>query len=64
MLLPRRSILAGGAAMTLTACSSKFRKYNGPEVTRLQVVKERRKLYLFHNRELLADYKIHLGNAA
>ncbi|MFV0335392.1 MAG: murein L,D-transpeptidase family protein [Tropicimonas sp.] len=33
-------------------------------MTRLQVVKHRRKLYLFHNRELLKEYEVHLGNTA
>ncbi len=52
--------------MAATACSSgsKFQRYDGPEVTRLQLVKHRRKLYLFHNRELLGEYKVHLGSSA
>lgn len=57
-------MLVGGAALALTACSSKFKKYHGPEVTRVQVVKNRRKLYVFHHMTLLEDYKIHLGNVA
>ena len=57
-------MLVGGAALALSACSSKFKKYSGPEVTRLQVVKERRRLYIFHHQTLLEDYKIHLGNNA
>ena len=65
MYVPRRSVLAGGAALAMSACSSsKFRTYTGPEVTRLQVVKHRRRLYLFHGRELLEEYNIHLGNNA
>lgn len=66
MDFPRRSVLIGGAALTLAACSSKskFKRYNGPEVTRMQVVKHRRRLYLFNNRQLLAEYKVHLGNNA
>lgn len=65
MSIQRRTILAGGAALALSACSSsKFKSYNGPEVTRLQVVKHRRRLYLFNGRTLLADYSVHLGNNA
>ncbi|MFD0982192.1 L,D-transpeptidase family protein [Tropicimonas aquimaris] len=64
MNVPRRTMLVGGAALALSACGSKFKRYEGPEVTRLQVVKERRKLYVFHHRTLLENYDVHLGNTA
>lgn len=65
MNVPRRTMLVGGAALALSACSSsKFKGYSGPEVTRLQVVKDRRKLYIFNGQTLLKDYDIHLGNVA
>ncbi|WP_116132892.1 murein L,D-transpeptidase family protein [Tropicimonas sp. IMCC34043] len=65
MNYPRRTLLAGGAALALSACSGKkVATYNGPEVTRLQVVKSRRKLYVFNGHTLLEDYKIDLGSAA
>ena len=32
--LPRRFFLLGGVAAFLSGCASKFRSYNGPEVTR------------------------------
>lgn len=66
MLVPRRSFLVGGALLTAAACSSgvQVKRYNGPEITRLQVVKHRRKLYLLSNRDLVAEYDIHLGKYA
>lgn len=48
----------------LSACGSKFRTYTGPEVTRIQVFKDDRRMYLLHHREVLEDYKIHLGFTA
>lgn len=45
----------------LTACGSKFRTYNGPEVTRIQVFKDDRRMFLLHNREILEEYKVQLG---
>ena len=49
------------AGLALTACSSKFRTYNGPEVTSIQVHKADRKLYLLHNDRVLETYKMGLG---
>ncbi|WP_425040109.1 L,D-transpeptidase family protein [Primorskyibacter sp. S187A] len=48
----------------LTACTtSKFKTYNGPEVTQVIVEKSTRKMWLMHNREVLKQYDIHLGFA-
>lgn len=48
----------------LSACGgSKFRKYNGPEVTRVEVHKGARKMYLLNNSNVLKSYDIGLGFA-
>lgn len=65
MNYPRRTLLVGGAALALSACASnKINSYHGPAVTRMQVVKSRRKLYLFNGYTLLEEYKVDLGAAA
>jgi len=51
------------AVLGLSGCGSKFRTYNGPEVTRIQVHKADRKLYLFNNDQVLKSYDIGLGFA-
>ena len=46
----------------LTACGhSKFRSYNGPSVTLIEVHKADRKMYLLHEGTLLRSYDIELG---
>lgn len=60
----RATFLKGLAALTvLGACSSKFKTYNGPEVTRILVYKERRRIYLLHHTQVLKAYDIDLGFA-
>lgn len=59
----RRHFVFGAMAALLSACASKFRTYNGPEVTRIQVFKEQRVMQLLHNRTLLAQYNFELGFA-
>ena len=49
------------AGLVMTACSTKFRTYNGPEVTQVQVHKADRKLYLLHNDKVLKVYDVALG---
>ncbi|MGO4914580.1 L,D-transpeptidase family protein [Pseudogemmobacter sp. W21_MBD1_M6] len=49
--------------LALSACSSKFKSYDGPEVTRLYVMKSDRKLHLMHHDKVLKTYKINLGFA-
>jgi murein L,D-transpeptidase YafK len=49
-------------ALGLAACGgSKFRSYNGTEVTSIVVNKADRKMYLMHGNEVLESYKIKLG---
>lgn len=51
-------------ALGLASCgSSKFKRYNGPEVTSVQVHKADRKMYLLHNQTVLKQYDIALGFA-
>jgi murein L,D-transpeptidase YafK len=50
-------------AFGLSACSSKFKTYNGPEVTHVVVNKSERKMYLLHNDKVLEDYDFDLGFA-
>tara|TARA_R100001369_G_scaffold28821_1_gene51687 strand:- start:161 stop:670 length:510 start_codon:yes stop_codon:yes gene_type:complete len=60
---PRRVFLLGGLAAFLSACASKFRSYNGPEVTRLRVYKAQRLLVLDGAEDILRTYPIGLGFA-
>lgn len=48
----------------VAGCGSKFKTYNGPEVTRVLVYKEARKMYLLHHDEVLKTYKVELGFSA
>ena len=62
-MISRRAFTGGLALAFLSACSSKFRRYNGPEVTSLLVAKERRELRLLHNNQVLKKYIFELGFA-
>ena len=46
--------------IALAGCS-KFRSYDGPEVTRVVVFKEERRMYLMHGNRALAGYDIEMG---
>lgn len=48
---------------TLSACGSKFKTYNGPAVTSVQVHKSARKMYLLHETQVLKAYDVGLGFA-
>lgn len=61
MFITRRFALFGLMASALSACSSKFRTYTGPEVTRVAVFKERRRMYLLSGNRALRSYDIALG---
>ena len=59
-----RVFLILALAFGLAACGGgKFRKYNGPEVTSVQVHKADRKMYLMHKNRVLRSYDIALGFA-
>jgi murein L,D-transpeptidase YafK len=58
-----RIVLMLVLAIGLSACGGKFRTYNGPEVTSIQVHKADRKMYLLHNGKVLESYDISLGFA-
>jgi murein L,D-transpeptidase YafK len=47
----------------LTAGCSRFITYDGPEITRVEVHKSSRTLYLFHGEEVLESYPFELGFA-
>ncbi len=52
------------AAMTLVSCgNSKFRTYNGPPVTSVQIQKTNRVMYLLNGSQVLESYDIGLGFA-
>jgi murein L,D-transpeptidase YafK len=61
--MTRRFAVLGGMALTLAGCANKFRTYNGPEVTRLQMFKGDRTLYLYNNSKVLKTYEFDLGFA-
>lgn len=56
-------MLIGLVVVALAGCSSKFKTYNGPEVTRVIVLKDARKLHLLHNEQVLKSYDMGLGFA-
>lgn len=56
-----RRFLMVGALSFLAGCASKFRRYDGPEVTRVLVFKKARRMYLQHGRQTLKSYRIELG---
>lgn len=58
-----RAILVTMAFLGLMSCGaqSKFRTYNGPEVTLVEVHKADHKMYLLHGNKVLKTYDIQLG---
>lgn len=55
--------LIGAMFVSISGCASKFRTYDGPEVTRIAVFKDQRRLYLLHGDAVLKSYEIDLGFA-
>lgn len=47
----------------MSGCASKFKSYDGPEVTRVIVNKADRRMFLLHNEVVLRSYRVDLGFA-
>lgn len=63
MTLSRRLLLLG-VAVGLSGCgTSRFRSYDGPEVTRIVVFKDDLRMYLMHRDTVLRGFDIDLGFA-
>lgn len=58
-----RLALAVLVALGVSGCASKFKTYTGPEVTRVDVYKGSRTMYLMHGDQVLKAYNIDLGFA-
>jgi murein L,D-transpeptidase YafK len=57
-----RLVLTLMVVVGLASCApSKFRTYDGPEVTRVEVHKAKRKMYLVHHDKVLRQFDIALG---
>ncbi len=63
MNMKRRQFGAGALATLALAGCSKFRSYDGPEVTSLVLNKGDRSLFLLHGDEVLESYRVALGFA-
>ena len=62
MRLIKTTLLVALMAAT-SACTSKFKSYDGPEVTSVLVFKDSRKMYLMHDDKVLKRYDFELGFA-
>ncbi len=60
---PRCAVLLGGLAAFLSGCASKFRRYDGPEVTRVRLYKGQHLLVLDGAGRVLQTYPVGLGFA-
>lgn len=62
MVAVLRMLLVALALCGLSSCApSKFKSYNGPAVTAVEVHKADRKMYLLHGTQILKSYDIELG---
>jgi len=65
-MIKRRNLILGGTALVaLAGCGgdSKFKRYNGPQVTYVVVNKSDRRMFLMHHDKVLESYDIKLGFA-
>ncbi|MEY4696554.1 MAG: hypothetical protein RIT14_982 [Pseudomonadota bacterium] len=59
--LVARLCLVVTMAVALAGCDSKFKRYDGPNVTAITVHKAERKMYLMHGDQVMREYDIALG---
>ncbi len=59
----REFIPLTASVLLLSACGSKFKTYNGPQVTRIIVEKSTRSMWLLHETKVLKKYDVDLGFA-
>ncbi|NYS26256.1 L,D-transpeptidase family protein [Rhodobacteraceae bacterium 2376] len=59
-----RLVTLFAAVLILASCGSpsKFRTYNGPEVTQIRVYKAERRMELWHHDRMLRTFRVDLGN--
>lgn len=62
-MMNRRALLGSVACLGLAGCASRFKRYDGPEVTRVVVDKGRRRMVLLHHDQVLQAYRVDLGFA-
>ncbi|MEO1138769.1 MAG: L,D-transpeptidase family protein [Pseudomonadota bacterium] len=60
----RNFLLLAAASWFLTACGSKFKRYNGPTVTQVIVNKGQRRMFLLNDDRVLQAYEVELGFTA
>lgn len=63
MTTTRRAAILGGLSLGVSGCASKFLTHDGPDVTRLQMFKGDRRLFLYGGTRILEAYEIDLGFA-
>ena len=61
--MKRRTFLSSAAVLAVAGCASKFKTYDGPEVTRILAYKSSRRLYLMHGTTVLRTVPFELGFA-
>ena len=61
--MTRRTVIIGAVALTVSSCSYKFPVYRGPEVTKVELYKSRRRLYLLGKDAVLREFPVNLGFA-
>jgi murein L,D-transpeptidase YafK len=60
-MFSRRIFVLSASAALAAGCAEKFRTYTGPRITRIEVQKEARRMYLISNGTIIKQYKIKLG---